>query len=426
MRPRRSGGHNCPSDCVIYHLNPSPYQFNVKSYVVCHTPGPGILAETSEGWRDVIQLVHWTFKGGWTPPKLGCEPLECTTLLVQVFSSSIIIIIEIHISRGVEFKYIFRRKNVGLCTGGFCPNTSEGITYSCLPDFLRVYNLPPSIAFKHESIQTSFHDFENHDCHVFMQRLLLLAIRGFVTEEVYEAVTKICTFFRVLCSKTLDLADLSNMKRTIVQTTCKLERIFPSSLFSSMEPLYLFRSCVLPSGVSFVVTSVIFDDAPRRCPLTPHLPQLDDRLPQAFNLHPNLRASTTNLALNLHPNRRSLLASPIDEDGHNLLESKAKVKCRLQLGLNAELRLASTMKSEVANPSLCSSKLQLIASDALSLSVIACEAPTENSSGIACILPPRSTVSTADSQTCQFPVHRRPTAPFTGFTVRPQDSNSKD
>lgn len=39
--------------------------------------------------------------------------------------------------------------------------------------------------------------------------------------------------------------------------------------------------------------------------------------------------------------------------------------------------------------------------------------------------PPDSTVSTAAWQTCQFPVERRPTAPFTGFTVLPHASNSK-
>ncbi|KAL4580977.1 hypothetical protein LXL04_017183 [Taraxacum kok-saghyz] len=73
--------------------------------------------------------------------------------------------------------------------------------------------------------------------HIEKNRLLPLAISGFVTEEIYDAVTEICTFFRVLCSKTLHLADLVNMKRTIVQTICKLERIFPPGFFCSMEHL---------------------------------------------------------------------------------------------------------------------------------------------------------------------------------------------
>jgi hypothetical protein len=52
--------------------------------------------------------------------------------------------------------------------------------------------------------------------------------------------------------------------------------------------------------------------------------------------------------------------------------------------------------------------------------------PPVSKSGIGRKVPPRRTVSTAAWQTCQFPVHKRPTAPFTGFTVLPQASNNKD
>ena len=48
------------------------------------------------------------------------------------------------------------------------------------------------------------------------------------------------------------------------------------------------------------------------------------------------------------------------------------------------------------------------------------------SSGMGLSVPPRSTVSTAAWHTCQFPVQRSPTAPFTGFTVLPHASKSSD
>ncbi|KAI3520702.1 hypothetical protein L1887_10152 [Cichorium endivia] len=86
---------------------------------------------------------------------------------------------------------------------------------------------------------SSFYAFKSHDCHVFMQRLLPLAIRGFVPTNIYEAVTEMCSFFRVLCSKTLHLQDLSDMKRSIIQTICKLEQIFPPGFFDSMEHLVI-------------------------------------------------------------------------------------------------------------------------------------------------------------------------------------------
>nr|KAJ0215109.1 hypothetical protein LSAT_V11C300127350 [Lactuca sativa] len=86
---------------------------------------------------------------------------------------------------------------------------------------------------------TSFYPFKSHDCHVFMQCLLPLAIRGFVPKEIYEAVTELCTFFQVFCSKTLHLEDLGNMNRSIVQTLCKLEQIFPPGFFDCMEHLVI-------------------------------------------------------------------------------------------------------------------------------------------------------------------------------------------
>ena len=85
----------------------------------------------------------------------------------------------------------------------------------------------------------NFYGFKSHDCHVFIQRLLRLAIRGFVPNMVYEAITELCMFFRGLCSKTLHMEDLYNMKRSISQTICKLEKIFPPSFFDSMEHLII-------------------------------------------------------------------------------------------------------------------------------------------------------------------------------------------
>ncbi|XP_076885340.1 uncharacterized protein LOC143534832 [Bidens hawaiensis] len=72
-----------------------------------------------------------------------------------------------------------------------------------------------------------------------MQRLLPIAIRGFVSKETYEAVTELCMFFRVLCSKTLHVDDLHKMKCNVVQTLCKLEKIFPPCFFDSMEHLVI-------------------------------------------------------------------------------------------------------------------------------------------------------------------------------------------
>uniref|UniRef100_A0A803R0X1 Uncharacterized protein n=1 Tax=Cannabis sativa TaxID=3483 RepID=A0A803R0X1_CANSA len=52
--------------------------------------------------------------------------------------------------------------------------------------------------------------------------------------------------------------------------------------------------------------------------------------------------------------------------------------------------------------------------------------PPPRSSGSGRNVPPRSMVSTAAWHMCQFPVQSRPTAPLTGFTVRPHASNNSD
>jgi len=70
-----------------------------------------------------------------------------------------------------------------------------------------------------------------HDCHVFLHRFLPLSIRGVLRNEVCEALIELGYFFRELCSKTLSLDTLHMLEKSIVLTLCKLEKIFPPSIF---------------------------------------------------------------------------------------------------------------------------------------------------------------------------------------------------
>lgn len=83
----------------------------------------------------------------------------------------------------------------------------------------------------------SFYGFKSHDCHVFVQRLLPIAIKGMVPTQIWDAITELCTFFRAICSKVLHKEDLIQLKTSIVETICKLERVFPPGFFDSMEHL---------------------------------------------------------------------------------------------------------------------------------------------------------------------------------------------
>lgn len=68
---------------------------------------------------------------------------------------------------------------------------------------------------------------KSHDCHVFLQRLLPLAIRGLLPTDVCEPLVKLSAFFRDLCSKSLKPRDLDALESKIALTLCKLETIFP-------------------------------------------------------------------------------------------------------------------------------------------------------------------------------------------------------
>nr|GEY86121.1 hypothetical protein [Tanacetum cinerariifolium] len=86
---------------------------------------------------------------------------------------------------------------------------------------------------------SSFFSFKSHECHVFMQRLLPIALKGMIPNAIWDAITDLCTFFCVLCSKELHIEDLETLKDGIVVTLFKLEKVFPLGLFDSMEHLVI-------------------------------------------------------------------------------------------------------------------------------------------------------------------------------------------
>ena len=56
-------------------------------------------------------------------------------------------------------------------------------------------------------------------------------------KDVYEVVAELVRFFRQLCSKTLKVDALHQMKEDIVIILCKLEKIYPPAFFDVMVHL---------------------------------------------------------------------------------------------------------------------------------------------------------------------------------------------
>jgi hypothetical protein len=80
----------------------------------------------------------------------------------------------------------------------------------------------------------SIYGLKTHDCHIMLQHILPAGLRGLVRKDVYEVIAKLGRFFRQLCSKTIEVDALHQMKEDIVLIICKLEKIYPRAFFDVM------------------------------------------------------------------------------------------------------------------------------------------------------------------------------------------------
>ncbi|KAH7845855.1 hypothetical protein Vadar_006705 [Vaccinium darrowii] len=84
---------------------------------------------------------------------------------------------------------------------------------------------------------------KSHDCHVLLQRLLPIGMRGFVSKEICTTLFELGNFFQELCSKTLRQSDTEKWEERVVLILCKLERIFPPAFFDVMVHLAVHFPC---------------------------------------------------------------------------------------------------------------------------------------------------------------------------------------
>jgi hypothetical protein len=105
-------------------------------------------------------------------------------------------------------------------------------------DFLRSVKFPDGYASNLAKSVTSdgcnLQGLKTHDCHILLQRILRVAIRGIMHKDIYEAIAELGKFFQQLCAKTLKLDVLHTMKVKILVILCKLEKIFPPAFFDVM------------------------------------------------------------------------------------------------------------------------------------------------------------------------------------------------
>jgi hypothetical protein len=83
----------------------------------------------------------------------------------------------------------------------------------------------------------SMHGLKTHYYHILLKCILPAGLRGFVRKDVYEVIAELGRFFSQLCSKTLMVDALHQMKEDIVLILCKLEKIYPPAFFNVMVHL---------------------------------------------------------------------------------------------------------------------------------------------------------------------------------------------
>ena len=77
---------------------------------------------------------------------------------------------------------------------------------------------------------------KSHYYHDLLQKLLLVGILTLLTSQLHRTLIELSQFFEKLCARTLDVRQLTEMRRGIVIILCKLEKYFSSIIFYSYCP----------------------------------------------------------------------------------------------------------------------------------------------------------------------------------------------
>ena len=78
---------------------------------------------------------------------------------------------------------------------------------------------------------------KSHDYHIFMGRLLPIALRELLPTKIWNELIELTQFFRDLSSAQIHIDDMVRLEKNIPEILCKLEKFFPPSFFNVMKHL---------------------------------------------------------------------------------------------------------------------------------------------------------------------------------------------
>jgi hypothetical protein len=122
----------------------------------------------------------------------------------------------------------------------FCIDTDDKITIlKWFQELMFPDGYAANIACGVNFFQRNFFGLKSHDYHIFIERLLPAAFRGFLPENVWLCLAELSYFYRQLCAKRLSKDVVSLMEENIAVLLCKLEKIFPPGFFNPMQHLII-------------------------------------------------------------------------------------------------------------------------------------------------------------------------------------------
>ena len=94
---------------------------------------------------------------------------------------------------------------------------------------------------------------KSHDCHIMLQQLLPVALRGSLPKGPRTCIFRMCSFFNEICQRVIDRNRIEVLEEEIAETLCMLERFFPPSFFDIMVHLsiHLGREARICGPVQF-------------------------------------------------------------------------------------------------------------------------------------------------------------------------------
>ncbi|KAL0293907.1 UNVERIFIED_CONTAM: hypothetical protein Scaly_3133400 [Sesamum calycinum] len=115
----------------------------------------------------------------------------------------------------LNFAVEFRNVRLGLCTDEFALHRKYSRMHSYWPVILTPYNLPLRMSMSSEymflTMELRMHGMKSHDCHVFMQKLILTVFCEMLPEHVWSALTEVSLLLQILRSKMLDVNKISSV-----------------------------------------------------------------------------------------------------------------------------------------------------------------------------------------------------------------------